>query len=63
MRRICPVRVQTIEELMSLDDKVYAYISDHGGEISWSQGCRDLGISMDELKASIERLKKAGRIE
>ena len=63
VRRISPVRVQTIEELMSLDDKVYAYISDHGGEISWSQGCRDLGISTDELKASIERLKKAGRIE
>jgi len=57
------VRVQTIEGLMSLDDKVYAYISDRGGEISWSQGCRDLGISIDELKASIERLKKAGRIE
>jgi len=57
------VKVQTIEGLMSLDDKVYAYISDRGGEISWSQGCRDLGISLDELKASIERLKKAGRIE
>ena len=57
------VRVQTIEGLMSLDDKVYAYIYDRGGEISWSQGCRDLGISIDELKASIERLKKAGRIE
>lgn len=48
---------------MSLDDKVYAYISDRGGEISWSQGCGDLGISIDELKSSIERLKKAGRIE
>jgi len=57
------VKVQTIEGLMSIDDKVYAYISDRGGEISWSQGCRDLGISLDELKASIERLKKAGRIE
>jgi len=57
------VRVQTIEGLMSLDYKVYAYISDRGGEISWSQGCRDLGISIDELEASIERLKKAGRIE
>nr|MDO8134037.1 hypothetical protein [Candidatus Njordarchaeum guaymaensis] len=57
------VRVQTVEGLMSLDDKVYAYISDRGGEISWSQGSRDLGISIDELKASIERLKRAGRIE
>jgi len=53
----------TKEGLMSLDDKVYAYISDRGGEISWSQACRDLGISIDELKASIDRLKKAGRIE
>ena len=57
------VRVETVEGLMSLDDKVYAYISDRGGEISWSQACRDLGISIYELKASIERLKKAGRIE
>jgi len=56
-------RVQTIGGSMNLDDKVYAYISDHGGEISWSQASRDLRISIDELKASIERLKKAGRIE
>jgi len=57
------VRVQTIEEFMSLDDKVYAYISDREGEISWSQASRDLRISIDELKASVDRLKKAGRIE
>ena len=63
MTRPPAVGIQKIQALMRLDDKVHAYISDRGGEISWSQASRDLRISIGELKASVERLKKAGRIE
>jgi len=45
------------------DSRVYDYIVGHGGEISWSQASKDLGVSIEELKASVERLKQAKKIE
>jgi len=50
-------------ETTSIDDKVFHYIFEHEGVISLSQASEELEISIDELKASIERLKKEGKIE
>jgi len=62
-KKLPEVKITFAESLVPLDDKVYLYIVDHGGEISWSQAARDLGVSTEELRASIERLKQARRIE
>ncbi len=50
-------------ETTSIDDKVFHYIVEHEGVISLSQASEELEISIDGLKASIERLKKEGKIE
>ena len=60
--RIPEVKTPPLEGLMPFDERVYLYIVDHGGEISWSQASRDLAVSIEELKASVERLKQAKRI-
>jgi len=57
------VRIIPLETSPSIDGKVFEYITDHEGVISLSQASGELGISMDELGASIERLKKEGKIE
>ena len=57
------VRVIPLETSPSIDSKVFEYIADHEGVISLSQASNELEISMDELGASIERLKKEGKIE
>jgi len=62
-KKLPEVKITPVESLVPLDEKVYLYIVDHGGEISWSQASRELGVSIEELKASIERLKQAKRIE
>jgi len=62
-KKVPEVKITLAESLVPLDDKVYLYIVDHGGVISWSQATRDLGVSIEELKASVERLKQAKRIE
>jgi uncharacterized membrane protein len=46
----------------SLDDEVLSYVTNHGGEISISQGSRDLGISESQLKDSLSRLVAKGAI-
>lgn len=45
-----------------LDLLVYDYIVRHGGTISMSQAAENLGVSVEELKASIRRLLNQGRI-
>jgi hypothetical protein len=45
-----------------LDQKLYNYITEHGGTISLSTASGELGATIDEIKASIERLKRAGKI-
>ena len=58
------VRVTTVAmPLTTLDEKVYSYIADHGGEISWTQAAKDLEVSVEELQAATERLKKSGKLE
>jgi len=62
-KKLPKVKTTPLEGLMPLDEKVYLYIADHGGQISWSQASQELGVSIEELKASVERLKQAKRIE
>ena len=57
------VRIIPIETSPSMDDKVFDYIVEHEGVISLSRTSEELRISMEELNASVERLKKEGRIE
>lgn len=45
-----------------LDERVYDYIVSHEGVISLSQAARDLGATVDEIRASTERLKKEGKL-
>jgi len=44
------------------DQTVFRYIADHSGTISLEKAAQDLRIPIDELRSSIERLKKTGRI-
>jgi hypothetical protein len=46
----------------SMDDKVYDYIANHQGVISFSLASTDLGIPVEQLKEITERLKKEGRL-
>jgi len=62
-KKLPEVKITPAESLVPLDDKIYLYIVDHGGEISWSQASKELGVPIEELKASVERLKQARRIE
>lgn len=48
---------------VTLDARVYDYILDRGGTISWSQASADLKASVEVLKDSIQRLKQAGKLE
>lgn len=44
----------------NLDQRVLDYITSHGGTISISQTARDLDVTQNALRFSIERLKAAG---
>jgi len=58
------VRVTTVAmPPTTLDEKVYNYIADHGGVISWTEASKDLKVSVEELQAATERLKKSGKLE
>ncbi len=50
-------------DLEAVDEQVYQYILKRHGEISLSRASKDLGLSVDELKISTERLKKKRRLE
>ena len=54
--------IGTRPDLDAMDDRVYEYVVKQHGEISLSRASADLGISVDELKESTERLKKKGRL-
>ena len=58
------VRGQTsaTHDLAALDNRVYDYIAKRHGEISLSQASKDLGLSVNEVKLSTERLKRKGRL-
>jgi hypothetical protein len=46
----------------SLDDRVLQYVTTHGGSISVSRGCKDLGITNQQLKDSLSRLVEKGAL-
>jgi len=46
-----------------IDDIVFNYIVQHGGTISISEAARDLNLTQEDLKASIERLRQAHKLE
>jgi len=48
--------------LKDLEEEVLDYISKHGGEISVSKACEELGLSEARLKATIDKLKEKGYI-
>ncbi|MCZ2845316.1 MAG: zinc ribbon domain-containing protein [Candidatus Bathyarchaeota archaeon] len=52
----------TIQILEPTDEKVYDYLVKNKGTISWEKASKDLGISIEDLKKSSEKLRKAGRI-
>jgi hypothetical protein len=59
-----PPEAATSEDIYrELDLRVLSYIEKSGGEISLSNGIKELGISREELLAAIDRLRKAGRLE
>jgi len=57
-----PKMIPVTEDTSLLDDRVYNYIVEHGGEIVLSQAVGDLGITVDDLMAAIDRLKNQGRL-
>ena len=48
---------------VNLDERVYNYILDREGAISWSQASADLKVPVEVLKDSVQRLKQAGKLE
>jgi len=56
------VEPKTPEPLSPLDERIYSYIVDHSGVISWSQASKDLGVTVEQLKESTQRLRGAGRL-
>jgi len=57
-----PKMIPITEQAPTLDDRVYNYIVEHEGTIALSQAAKDLGISLSELNATIERLRSQGRL-
>jgi ribosomal protein L37E len=45
------------------DQQVLDYISAHGGTISVSQAAKDLGMTTDALRTTLERLKSLGLLK
>ena len=50
------------EKLSPIDEELYDYIVKNSGIISWSKASQDLGYTVEQLKASAERLRKSGRL-
>ncbi len=55
-------RTAATPSLEAVDERVYDYIVKRHGEISLSRASTDLGLSVDEVRRSTERLKKKGRL-
>ena len=55
-------RITATYDLEAVDERIYDYIVKRHGEISLSRASKDLGLSVDEVKRSTERLKKKGRL-
>lgn len=57
-----PKMIPITEDTSLLDDRVYNYVVEHSGEIVLSQAVEELGITVDDLVAVIDRLKNQGRL-
>jgi len=55
-------RITAEPDTETVDKRVYDYVVERRGEISLSRASKDLGLSVDDLKSSTERLKKKGRL-
>ncbi|MEM2902044.1 MAG: hypothetical protein QXO32_04870 [Candidatus Bathyarchaeia archaeon] len=53
---------QTVEG-PTLDEKVFKYIAERGGEISISKAEKDLGVTRSQLLDAVDRLRRAGKLE
>ncbi len=49
-------------KLEEIDEKVYDYIVERKGTISWEKAPKELNMSLEDLRKSVEKLKKSGRI-
>jgi uncharacterized membrane protein len=49
--------------IIELDRKLLSYLAERRGELSIPDASRELGVSADEIKAALERLRRAGRVE
>jgi hypothetical protein len=58
-----PQGTQSISATSCLDDELYTYIMRHGGKISLSTTANDLGISAEQVKGSIQRLRQSHRLK
>ncbi len=59
----CGEMVEGVRAPRDVDEEVYRYLAEKGGRISWAEASEDLGLPIDAIKASIERLKGSGRIK
>lgn len=67
--RISPTRVSVPREESQidrnqrlLDDKLYDYVTERDGEMSPSQAEKDLGVAVEQIQRSAERLCTTGRL-
>jgi len=58
-----PPPIKVSFTLTDLEEEVLDYIIKHGGRISIEQASKDLGLSEDRLKKTINSLKEKGKIE
>lgn len=59
--QVGPLTPQTA--VVSVDDGVLNYLSDHRGEISITRASQELGISLQQVTESLSRLQSKGRIQ
>jgi hypothetical protein len=58
-----PAAVTTQTPLMSIDDRVLNYLSDHHGEISITRASQELGMNLQQLTETLSLLQNRGLIQ
>lgn len=57
-----PTLITTDAQGVSLEDQVYNYVKECGGELNLSQCATDLSVSCEDIKKILETLKDRGKI-
>lgn len=57
-----PASITTDDEEIFLEDRVYKYLKECGGELNLSQCATDLSVSSGDVKKILEKLKDKGKI-